>query len=289
MGTLYKNLCPGWCFTSNSNVVDQGRIVVAWFPNAFNVFVELVTDQLIHYRVMLWQALSKVKTNLPWVVMGDFNVVLNLDERVGSPVRLHEVADFRDCVDHCELADLKQCGRFFTWTNKQEGGRRVFSKIDRVMVNEGWRTQFENAMVHFMPEGDYDHCPGIVRRVWDTQVRGCPMFRVIQKLKQLKIELKLLNKQGFSDIQVTAYQAEQQMLRAQEQMHENPRDSTLVDLEKQATEEYKKAQAMYVSFLKQKAKDRWICMGDDNTKLFHQSIKARRTQNKIYAIQDSQG
>lgn len=236
---------------------------------------------------------------------------------MGSPVRLHEVVDFRDCVEQCELADLKQCGRFFTWTNKQEGGRRVFSKIDRVLVNEGWRTQFENAMVHFMPEGDYDHCPGmvcvhedqqgnkpfrffnmwttasdytrVVRRVWDMQVRGCPMYRVLQKLKHLKMELKLLNKQGFSDIQVTAYQAEQQMLHAQEQMHTNPSDSSLADLEKQASEVYKKAQAMYVSFLKQKAKDRWTCMGDDNTKLFHQSIKAKRTQNKIYAIQDSQG
>ena len=215
------------------------------------------------------------------------------------------------------MADLRQCGRFFTWTNKQDGERRVFSQIDRILVNEGWRTQFENAMVHFMPEGDYDHCPGmvcvhkdqqgrkpfrffnmwttatdytrVVSRVWDMQVRGCPMYRVTQKLKQLKLELKWLNKQGFSDIQVNAYQAEQQMLQAQEQMHRNLGDSSLVDAEKKATECYKKAQAMYVSFLKQKAKDRWICLGDENTKLFHQSIKARRTQNKIYAIQDSQG
>lgn len=28
-----------------------------------------------------------------WVLLGDFNVVLNLDERIGSLVRMHEVRD----------------------------------------------------------------------------------------------------------------------------------------------------------------------------------------------------
>ena len=117
MGALYQNLCPGWCFTTNSSVVDQGRIVVAWRPNAFTASVELVIDQVIHCkiepqgrlgafmcsfvygsndkkdRLSLWQSLIKVKTNLPWIVMGDFYVVLNMDERVGSLVRLHEVVD----------------------------------------------------------------------------------------------------------------------------------------------------------------------------------------------------
>ncbi|XP_048497995.2 uncharacterized protein LOC125496544 [Beta vulgaris subsp. vulgaris] len=77
-------------------------------------------------RITLWQSFIQLKTSIPWIVLGDYNVVLNMDERVGSRVRLHEVADFIECVEQCELADLEQCGRFFTWTNKQDVDRRVF-------------------------------------------------------------------------------------------------------------------------------------------------------------------
>lgn len=85
--------------------------------------------------------------------MGDFNVVLNLDERIGSPVRLSEVKDFKECVEKCGLGDIKQAGRFYTWNNKQEGENRVFSKIDKVMANVTWLENFDNAVVTFLPEG----------------------------------------------------------------------------------------------------------------------------------------
>lgn len=62
----------------------------------------------------MWADLGSVKTTRPWVVMGFFNVVLNLDERVGSPVRLHEVQDFREYVADCDLSYIKQVGSFFT-------------------------------------------------------------------------------------------------------------------------------------------------------------------------------
>lgn len=39
MGILYQNLCVGWCFTTNSNCVGKGRIVVGWRPKAFPVDV----------------------------------------------------------------------------------------------------------------------------------------------------------------------------------------------------------------------------------------------------------
>lgn len=97
-----------------------------------------------------------IKGDIPWVVLGDFNVVLNFDERIGSFVRLNEVEDFSDCVEMCALAEIKQGGRFFTClTNKMVSV--VFSKIDRVMGNEGWRKAYESFMVTYLPEGDFDH------------------------------------------------------------------------------------------------------------------------------------
>ncbi|KAL2923232.1 LINE-1 retrotransposable element ORF2 protein [Bienertia sinuspersici] len=59
--------------------------------------------------------------------------------------------------------------------------------------------------------------------------------------------------------------------------------------EQEAQKDYVVKQGAYVSFLKQKAKLDWVREGDENTKLFHQSIKKRRLQNTIHSILDING
>lgn len=58
--------------------------------------------------------------------MGDFNCILNTDERIRSLVRLKEMQDFQNCVSRCGVEYAKACGNFYTWNNKQQGGSRVF-------------------------------------------------------------------------------------------------------------------------------------------------------------------
>lgn len=79
------------------------------------------------------------------------------------------------------------------------------------------------------------------------------------------------------------------MIEAQNQVHAQVRDANCIAAEKRATEHYKQVQGRYLSFLRQKTKERWIDKGDNNSKLFHQSIKARRQMNRVYAIQDEKG
>lgn len=44
-----------------------------------------------------------------------------------------------------------------------------------------------------------------------------------------------------------------------------------------------------MAFLRQKVNFDWLRDGDENTNIFHQSLKARRIQNQIYSIQHEQG
>ena len=115
-------------------------------------------------RLQLFSVLQEMRKsiNSPWILLGDFNCVANLDERIGSPVRLAEVQPLRDCMAVCNVHDLKHYGRFFTWTNKQTGANRVMSKIYRVMGNDQWEVSFPNSLVHFLVEGEYDHSPMLV-------------------------------------------------------------------------------------------------------------------------------
>ena len=48
------------------------------------------------------------------MVLGDFNNVLDRDDRIGSAVRDTELASFRRCVSVCGLDDMKSSGCFYT-------------------------------------------------------------------------------------------------------------------------------------------------------------------------------
>ena len=95
-------------------------------------------SSMVHERKKLFTSLQEISNSIqtPWVVLGDFNCVENFNERYDQPIRLHEIKPFRDCLEWCGLHDIYYTGRFFTWTNKLVGQRRVISKIDRVLGND---------------------------------------------------------------------------------------------------------------------------------------------------------
>lgn len=138
----------------------------------------------------------------------------------------HEVEDFRQAVEACGLEDLNYGGSYYTWSNRNSHGERVYSKLDRVLVNQEWVLMWEQSRAQFLLEGISDHSPALVlcglsqvtsttpfrycemwashpefpailRRVWESQMEGSCMFQVVSKLKQLKQSLKQLHRQRF--------------------------------------------------------------------------------------------
>lgn len=259
---FYQAICPGWGVSSNIQCSSSARIIVCWNPHKFYVSIVGSSAQFIHCKVLhhstghqfactfvyasndlnerydLWNSLMMLGQSIasPWLVCGDFNNPLFLNERMGSPVLHYEIEGFRNCVDNCGLMDVKASGCFFTWNNKQSGEHRVFSKIDRMLVNESWLDLFPESLAHFLPEGLFDHSPPIldthpalsrmkkpfkyfnmwgqdskflekVRDCWVSPILGTPMFQVVTKLKKLKPILKALNREGFSEIHVADHKA----------------------------------------------------------------------------------
>ncbi|XP_060972354.1 uncharacterized protein LOC133038276 [Cannabis sativa] len=126
-------------------------------------------------------------------------------------------------MENCKMADLKYSGSFFTWNNKQKPEERIFSTIDRAMVNTHWINVFPSSEVVFLPELSFDHSPilvtiyedrsygkkpfryynmwkmapdydKLVTKSWKEENRGSKMFCTIQKLRRLKAVLKLQNR-----------------------------------------------------------------------------------------------
>ncbi|KAL2905781.1 DNA repair protein RecO [Bienertia sinuspersici] len=120
---------------------------------------------LLETKEALWDDLVNMHSRIkgPWLLLGDINCVLNTEECIGSNVRISEMLPGRKCFKACGLIDIPFGGNFFTWSNKQAGEDRVFSKIDRVMANKEWLDTYDKANALFLTEGVSDRCPAPVR------------------------------------------------------------------------------------------------------------------------------
>ncbi|XP_074293134.1 uncharacterized protein LOC141620066 [Silene latifolia] len=178
-----------WCITTNSGYHSGGRIWIIWKPSCFRVnvleynaqYVHMKVDSLVdrrsfwltmvyafnghHEREPLWDNLGK-NANLvtgPWAIAGDFNCVLNVSERVGGNTPAGEMEPFRRCLADCGVVDIAAVGALYTWNNKQKPEERIYSRIDRFLVNQDWCDSFTDIYAHFMPEGLLDHTPCLLK------------------------------------------------------------------------------------------------------------------------------
>ncbi|XP_062116352.1 uncharacterized protein LOC133830395 [Humulus lupulus] len=344
MGNLCSSLFSGWCFTTNNLWIDKGRIIVAWNLNLYTVDIRGCSNQFIHcyvrathmtgsffitfvygfndgkLREQLWldiQALA-MKINEAWIILGDYNEILHQNERAGKKTVIKPSLSLRDCMSHCQMEDLKFSGCFYTWTNKQRPEDRVYSKIDRAMVNIKWTEQYTNSEAVFLPEGIFDHSPILISfyldvaigkqpfryfrmwkeapsyatklcTLWKQPVSGTEMYKVVLKLKRLKQIFRDINREGYHDIHKAEVHAKLHMLDIQQSFHQDPLNESLIHQENLDREEYTQLNRAYLLFLAQKAKATWVMNGDENTTIFHASLKVRRLQNRIYSIQFEQG
>ncbi|XP_074301572.1 uncharacterized protein LOC141632972 [Silene latifolia] len=342
LNNVASNVCYGWNYVTNTSEHPGGRIWILGKGSSVVVDVLEMSEQYIHTRVRmvqngtvflatfiyafnkiehmvpLWTAIDRLSGNGPWIVLGDFNNVLYANERLGKAVSDEEMLPFQSTVARCDLQDMKTSGAFFTWNNKQPSETRIFSMIDRVLVNSDWLALWSDWMAHYQPEGTFDHCPCIVswgesckgrkryfkffnmwskveefgelvKENWQMQINGTPMYIMARKLKMLKPCLRSLNRGLFSDIERNADVAFNLLIDCQLQLQKHPTNVVLMDNEKQLRESYQLLEESKTDFLKQKAKCAWAREGDTNSATFHQAIQQRQMHNKVLQIESMSG
>lgn len=67
--------------------------------------------------------------NLPWLLAGDFNEMLGIEDKFGGASTLR-VRGFKNWFDGNDMVDLEFSVPKFTWTNQQ-----VFERLDREICN----------------------------------------------------------------------------------------------------------------------------------------------------------
>ncbi|XP_062080432.1 uncharacterized protein LOC133785194 [Humulus lupulus] len=129
----------------------------------------------------------------------------------------------------------------------------------------------------------------LVHADWSRPVDGTMMYIVVHKLKRLKGTLRIINKQGFSNIHAAELEAFHSLTDCQNMLSKDPLNPNLIQKEIEARQKYYELHRSYCSFLQQKAKIKWSQEGDSNTALFHASIRERSCQNRIYSITTDSG
>lgn len=126
----------------------------------------MFTGITIVLEELLWTDLIAFSgsNDLPWDVIGDFNEILNFNERIGGNSSSHfsSMNDFIHCIEEALLFDLPFSGDFYTWSNKQIGPGRIISKIDRVLVNIEWVSIFTKSKTDFLTPGISDHSSMVI-------------------------------------------------------------------------------------------------------------------------------
>ena len=116
-------------------------------------------------RETLWNELELFASNCnkPWLLAGDFNETVNLDEgNHGGTEMLRRCTRFRHWIENSGLIDLGFFGPMFTWARGSHPETRKEARLDRALCNADWRLRFQEGTVQHLIRVGSNHSPLLV-------------------------------------------------------------------------------------------------------------------------------
>lgn len=340
---IFSKVFQDWSMINNYEYNNLGRIWLVWKPGV-RVTPFFKSGQIITVSVMLgkekeeffysviyasnseeerrelWNDLkthhdSPIIRSHPWMVVGDFNETMAVEEHSMSDVMSQGMMEFQSAVQYCGLMDAVSHGLLFTWTNKREHGL-ISKKLDRVLVNDRWIGKFPNSYSVFESGGCSDHlrCRSHLRPIQSqpqrpfkfvnvlTELEGfkprveqfwrntepifistSAMFRFSKKMKALKPVIRTLGKERLGNLSRRTRDAFEDLCTKQEENMDNPTEQNMVE-EREAATKWENLSNIEEKFLKQKSKLHWLKVGDKNNKVYHRAATVRAIRNSIQEI-----
>ncbi|KAK4719582.1 hypothetical protein R3W88_017920 [Solanum pinnatisectum] len=115
----------------------------------------------------------------PWLVGGDFNVILTPEEKIRGLAYPTEVEDFACCINSCELVNLRFNGSPFTWWNGRADEECIFKRLDRILVNNLSLGEMGNLKLDIIARSGSDHASMLLTCVGQAP----PIYKPFRFLK----------------------------------------------------------------------------------------------------------
>ncbi|XP_056690112.1 uncharacterized protein [Spinacia oleracea] len=196
---------------------------------------------------------------------------------------IRDTRNFEHLLDFTDPVEVKSSGYYFSWSNKEEGYRRIESRIDRCFGNASWNNQYTTDLVEYMTLGLSDHSPLVIRS------EGQSMLKLWGKLKHVKSGLKHLHNKEFVKLHERIEHLRGELENTQEALVGSSTDLTLQGKEKDLIASLRKFIGIQESAYKQKARIQWLKPGDSNNKFFFTTMKERHRRNNINILYDATG
>ncbi|XP_074265828.1 uncharacterized protein LOC141588279 [Silene latifolia] len=97
-------------------------------------------------------------SNLPWVVIGDFNEILFEHKKSGGTIKEQPVMDvFREAIDECGLIAIGYRGNPFPWWNRRGDSEAIYERLDRALVTPYFINHCPTIMLNHLDFDKSDH------------------------------------------------------------------------------------------------------------------------------------
>ncbi|XP_010229884.1 uncharacterized protein LOC100821562 [Brachypodium distachyon] len=265
-------------------------------------------------RAQVWAELCNMhgQSNVPWLVIGDFNEALSQCEHLSVSLRPEaQMRAFRETLYNCGLLDLGYSGVPYTYNNGRSGSRNVQVGLDWAVVDDEWSCMFGQAKIEHLTSPCSDHNPvllclledipggprminrqyelfweravellELVAEAWNAAQTQGDLGAIITALEGVMRKLQGWSKGKFGNI-LKVLETERSKLNqlcvdnadAREIRRVNDRINELLYQE----------ELLWM----QRSRIDWIKAGDRNTKFFHQKAVWRVKKNKIVRLCDA--
>ncbi|PON95719.1 Endonuclease/exonuclease/phosphatase [Trema orientale] len=255
-----------------------------------------------HNRVYSWTLICQLRgvTDGPWLIMGDMNEVMTLEDKKGGAYRSDAAMDaFRNCFDNCELRPMDFNGP----------QTRIQERLDWVFINSDWDSLFPLSDLHHLGFHKSDHrvlrvrlssptafadnrgiphfrfeslwlededCEDIISNIWHSPASGSALEDLLCKFSTCADSLSSWHHRKFGKRKQTIKE-KSNLLRILYQQLEDPDMDAISKLGKELDDVLLQDE----TYWQQRSRVQWMKAGDNNTKFFQSRANYRRKLNRI--------
>ena len=115
------------------------------------------------------------------------------------------------------------------------------------------------------------------------------MYRVVQKLKKIKLDLKSWSKDTFGNFKSKLERNGKKLLVLETKLVQNPNNARLNNWHYRLIKQREKMHLFNQKYWGRLARKEWLVNGDRHSPFFHQTMKAKKTISKIMKLKDTLG
>lgn len=241
-----------------------------------------------------------------WCLTGDFNDLLDNDEKEGGPRRWEgSFVAFRSFVTQTGLWDIPHTGNHLSWRGTRYN-HAIQSRLDRAMGNCSWFETFPATFSEYLRFEGSDHRPLITyldasskkkrglfrfdrRLATKPEVRSLvqeewnPSISVLSRLNNIRQSLVEWTKTQNVKNKDSIHKAQRDLDTALSSLTPDPE---LIDI---LTTELDKAYAEEELYWRQRSRILWLQHGDRNSSFFHAVTRGRKAINSFSVIESESG